>query len=76
MPRGVHEIKITYLGFNGILQEINIEQQITQNFKLSPTLELLDEVIVEDDVEKLNIRSPQMSVNKRAINTIKSIYMF
>ena len=73
LPRGIHEIKITYLGFNGILQEINIEQQITQNFKLSPTLELLDEVIVEDDVEKLNIRSPQMSVNKLAINTIKSI---
>ena len=68
-----NKIKITYLGFNGILQEINIEQQITQNFKLSPTLELLDEVIVEDDVEKLNIRSPQMSVNKLAINTIKSI---
>ena len=73
LPKGAHEIKITYLGFNGILQEINIEQQITQNFKLSPALELLDEVIVEDDVEKLNIRSPQMSVNKLSINTIKSI---
>ena len=73
LPKGVHEIKITYLGFNGIIQEVKIEQQITQNFKLSPALELLDEVVVEDDVEKLNIRSPQMSVNKLAINTIKSI---
>ena len=73
LPKGVHEIRISYLGFNGIQQEINIEQELTQNFKLAPSFELLDEVIVQDDVEKLNIKSPQMSVNKLAINTIKSI---
>ena len=73
LPKGIHEIRISYLGFNGSQQEINIEQQLTQNFKLAPAFELLDEVIVEDDIEKLNIRSPQMSVNKLAINTIKSI---
>jgi len=73
LPKGVHEIRISYLGFNGIQQEINIEQELTQNFKLAPLFELLDEVIVQDDVEKLNIKSPQMSVNKLAINTIKSI---
>jgi len=73
VPKGIHEIRISYLGFNGIQQEINIEQQLTQNFKLAPAFELLDEVIVEVDIEKLNIRSPQMSVNKLAINTIQSI---
>ena len=73
IPKGVNEITITYLGFNPLQQEIKIETDFTQNFKLTSATELLDEVIVEQDLEKLNIRSPQMSVNKLAINTIKNM---
>ena len=73
IPKGVHGITITYLGFNPLQQEIEINKDLTQNFKLTLAAELLDEVIVEQDLEKLNIRSPQMSVNKLAINTIKNM---
>lgn len=73
LPKGVHEVRITYLGFNSIKKEISIEKELTQDFKLKASYELLDEVIVEDDIEKLNIRSTQMSVNKLSIKSIKGI---
>ena len=40
---------------------------------LNPEAELLDEVIVSDNVEQLNLKSPQMSVNSLAISTIKKM---
>ena len=43
------------------------------NFKLVEDSESLDEIIIIEDVEKLNIRKPQMSLNSLSINTIKQI---
>ena len=35
--------------------------------------ENLDEIIIEADIEKLNVRTPQMSVNRLSVATIKQI---
>jgi hypothetical protein len=73
LPLGNYEAQIRYLGFETVFTSLQLQQDLTQNFKLKTEAELLEEVIVEENVELLNIRSPQMSVNKLAINTIKKI---
>ena len=52
---------------------INLSKDITKNFELNQQSEVLDEIILEENIEVLNIKSPQMSVNRLAINTIKKI---
>ena len=73
LPKGTHTIAVSYLGYQDITQEITFTKATKQNFNLQPSTELLQEVVLQKDVEKLNVKSPQMSVNTLSIATIKKI---
>lgn len=73
LPEGEYEIIVNYLGFKDIIQTISFTQNQKINFQLEESAELLDEVIVTEDVEKMDIRTPQMSVNAMSAATIKKI---
>ncbi|GAA4971421.1 TonB-dependent receptor [Algibacter aquimarinus] len=73
VPEGTYKIIISYLGFNTISETITLTENITKNYSLSEALENLDAVVITEDIEKLNIKTPQMSVNKLTSATIKEI---
>lgn len=73
LPEGTYQAQISYLGFSTIIETIQLTQKITKNFKLKEESESLDEIVIESNIEKLNVRTPQMSVNKLNASTIKQI---
>lgn len=73
LPEGTYQVQISFLGFNEIIEDINLSEDKTMNFQLSESIESLDEVIIKKSVEKLDIRRPQMSVNALTSNSIKQI---
>ncbi|WP_397362354.1 carboxypeptidase-like regulatory domain-containing protein [Olleya sp. R77988] len=73
LPEGTYKVVISYLGFSDIIETITLESDITKNFSLEESFENLDEVIITENVEKLNIKKPQMSVNALSSSTIKEI---
>jgi len=73
VPEGEFELLISYLGFKDITQSINLSENIRQNYNMEVSTESLDEVIIEAENDRLNIRKPQMSVNTLKVETIKSI---
>lgn len=73
LPEGTYKLVISYLGFQNIVETIELTSDMTKNFSLIEATETLDEIIITEDVEKLNIRKPQMSVNALSANTIKQI---
>jgi hypothetical protein len=73
IPEGNYKMQVSYLGFATITETIELKQKITKNFKLKEESESLDEIVIQTDIEKLNVRSPQMSVNKLTSASIKSI---
>ncbi|MET7029448.1 TonB-dependent receptor [Sediminicola luteus] len=73
LPEGVYEIQISAIGFREIVQTISLTENLKINFQLAEEAEELEEVILVEDVEKLNIRKPQMSVNTLSAGTIKKI---
>jgi hypothetical protein len=73
LPEGSYEIQISYLGFKTITETILLNQDISKNYKLIESAESLDEVVIKEDVERLNIKKPQMSVNALSIKTIKNM---
>ncbi|WP_405565845.1 TonB-dependent receptor [Polaribacter sp. Asnod6-C07] len=73
IPEGTYKIQVSYLGFTTIVENINLNKKLTKNFNLLEESENLDEIIIESNIEKLNVRSPQMSVNKLTAATIKQI---
>ncbi|PTM06897.1 MAG: hypothetical protein DA407_11160 [Bacteroidetes bacterium] len=73
LEKGIYEFQISYLGFKNIVQIIELNTDRKIDFKLIPDNESLDEILIIEDVEKLNIRKPQMSLNSLSISTIKQI---
>lgn len=73
IPEGTYSIQISYLGFKTITETIVLNTNTTKNFQLQEAAESLDEVVITENVEQLNIRKPQMSVNALSIKTIKQM---
>jgi len=73
LPKGDYTIVVSYLGFKDLITTIALEENKKINFQLEEEAELLDEITVVENIEKTNIRTPQMSVSNLAIKTVKKI---
>ncbi|MGF1559429.1 MAG: carboxypeptidase-like regulatory domain-containing protein [Flavobacteriaceae bacterium] len=73
LPEGEYQIQVSYLGFREVVQKISLSQNLKLNIPLEEEAEQLEEVVVMEDVEKIDIRKPQMSVNTMSVETIKKI---
>ncbi len=73
LPQGNYKILISYLGFKDITKDITLSQDIKLDFQLEEASEMLDEIIITENVEKVNIKNPQMSINKLSAGSIKEI---
>lgn len=73
LPKGEHTLIISYLGFQEQTTTIELSKNTSLNFSLNETSEYLEEVVITEDIEKLNIRKPEMSVNKLDISTIQKL---
>ena len=67
LPEGKYTLVVSYLGFKSISKEIELIKNVKLDFKLQEQAEQLEEVVVSTDVERLNIRKPQMSVNSLSV---------
>ena len=72
-PKGEYEVEISYVGYQTLQQHIALNQNTKNNFSISEGGEELQEVIIKDNKGKINIKSPEMSVNKLSISTIKKM---
>ncbi|QRM87695.1 TonB-dependent receptor [Lacinutrix sp. WUR7] len=73
LPEGNYKVIISYIGFAEVVETINLSQNITKNYSLVEATQNLDEVVIKENVERLNIKKPQMSVNVLSSSTIKQI---
>ncbi len=73
LPKGVHTMYISYLGFATIMEKVSLMQNIKKDYSLVAESNVLDEVVVTSNSEKTNIKKPEMSVSKLSINTIKKM---
>lgn len=73
LPEGEYQVLVSYLGFKEIVQNIALDKDTKIDFKLTEEAEQLEEVVVTENVEKMDIRKPQMSVNTLSVSTIKKI---
>ena len=73
LPKGQHILLISYLGYKEQSINITVQNNSIYNFSLVETSEILEEVIVNDDSQRINIRGPEMSVNRLDISTIQKL---
>lgn len=73
LPAGEREVLFSSVGYSTERRTISLRENMKFNIELKTTTEGLDEVVIKTDVEKLNIRSAQMSTNTLSAETIKKI---
>ncbi|MEO0528887.1 MAG: carboxypeptidase-like regulatory domain-containing protein, partial [Bacteroidota bacterium] len=73
LPEGEYTLWISYIGFQDRTQKVSLTENQKINFSLTEEVEQLQEVIVSEDVERTNIRTPQTSVVTLSTPTIKKI---
>lgn len=73
VPGGNYTVQISSIGYIDFSQRIELNKNLKLDFKLKEFIEELQEVVVTEDIEKINIRKPQMSINTLSVETIKSI---
>ena len=73
IPEGTYTLQISYIGFKTIQESIEMTQNIRKNFGLEESNQMLDEVVLTDRVNKIEIRKPEMSVNKLTSKDIKEL---
>lgn len=71
---GEYNLIVSYVGYATASQKISLTNNQSVNFEISEASTTLEEVlIVAEESERLNIKSPQMSVSKLKVETIKQI---
>jgi CarboxypepD_reg-like domain/TonB-dependent Receptor Plug Domain len=73
LPEGTYEVYYSTIGFKTVQKSITLTANTTENISLSEDTQQLDEVVIKADVEALNVRKPEMSVNRLTAGTIKKI---
>jgi hypothetical protein len=73
LPKGEYNLIVSYLGFQDISRSISLNSDLKLDFNLRERAEELEEVIVTEDVERMDVRKPQMSVNTLSVQTIKKV---
>jgi len=73
LPKGNYTFKVSYLGFETLTLEVNLNSDIKQDIYLKPQSEQLDEITITGDFEQQNIRKAEMSINRLKQSTIKQI---
>ena len=71
LPKGNYRIVFKNLGFKTNILEVSLDRDQVLNVSLEPQSEELDEVVVTEDVERIRLRAPEMSVNRLSSNSIK-----
>ena len=73
LPKGEYTVRYSYIGFNDLIERINLNENIRKNISLEESNVQLNEIIVSENIEKPAIEKPEMSVNKISVNTIKKL---
>lgn len=72
LPSGSYTIIVSMVGYGDVTETLSLDRDIRRNFSLSAG-EALQEVVIDSDRPRTNIRKAEMSVNKLTIENIKQM---
>jgi hypothetical protein len=73
LPKGNYTLSISYVGYQTLQEKIELTKDTKKNFLITETSQQLDEVIIVQNNKRVDVRKPEMSVNKLTIQEIKEM---
>lgn len=73
-PKGTYQLVISYMGYTEINKEVTLDQNLKLDFEIKEYATQLDEIVLTaEEIERVSLRKPEMSVSKVNIKTIKQM---
>lgn len=73
LPAGTYHVTISYVGFPSVEETIELTQNVRRNAGLASGQKELEEVVVNTNPVKTDVRKPEMSVNKLSMAQVKKM---
>ncbi|NNT73176.1 TonB-dependent receptor [Flavobacterium sp. IMCC34852] len=73
LPKGNYTLSISYVGYQTLEETIELNKDIKKNFLITETSQQLKEVVIVQNNKRIDVRKPEMSVNKLTIQEIKEM---
>src|SRR5690606_28843711 len=73
LPKGTYNVVISYVGFESLSQQIELNQNLRLNFELATQSSSLEEVVVTSERPDANVRSTSIGVNKLDVREIEVV---
>ncbi|MFS4447333.1 TonB-dependent receptor [Maribacter sp. 2307UL18-2] len=73
LPEGTYQVVVSYLGFQEVVKEIDLNANLKINFEMTEDAAQLDEVVVTSKSVAKDVRSTEMSVVSVKAETIKKL---
>lgn len=71
LPAGRYQIIYQNIGFKVASIQVDLDKDQNLDMSLNVQSEELDEVVITEDIERIRMRSPEMSINRLSAKTIK-----
>ncbi|MEM1407801.1 MAG: carboxypeptidase-like regulatory domain-containing protein, partial [Bacteroidota bacterium] len=76
LPPGTYTVEFSYIGYNSVVQTIDLTTNRRLDVELKAEATELDEIVVLGEDEEANVTSVEMSVSKLDAKTIQKIPAF
>lgn len=73
LPENNYKVQVQYLGFKTEVVTVNLNKDVQKDFLIVEESQQLEEVVLKRNVDRINIKKPEMSVNTLPISKIKSM---
>ncbi len=73
LPAGKYTVIYSYVGYNNVVYEVELDQNIERNIELTPASIQLQEVVVSDEAPDKNVSDVSMSRNEVDISQVKKL---
>lgn len=72
-PKGTYTLQVEYIGYETKQIPISLARNTVQNLSLNPHAEQLHELIITQNSKTVDVKKPEMSVNKLTVQEIKKM---
>lgn len=73
LPAGTYTLKISSIGFGSVEETMVLDRNVKKDYSMQPESQQLDEVVIESNRKRAEIKRPEMSVAKLTVQEIKKM---
>lgn len=73
VPEGIYTLEVSYIGYVVLSESVTVSENTRKNISMQSSETMIEAIEISDNSKAVNIRKPEMSVNKLSVEEIKKM---